>query len=63
MLTRHILQSIVAVTAVALGEPVGATILAELILEQKVEPYTYIFMILMLFGIALVELGEKSKHS
>jgi len=54
-------MSTVAVTAIALGEPVVATILAKLILNQEVKPATYIFMALTLIGIALVELGEEQR--
>lgn len=53
--------SLLATTVPVLGEPVGATILATIILGETVGPSTVLYMAVTLAGIALTLIGEKSK--
>ncbi len=55
--------SLIAVTTVTLGEPLGAAILAEFILKQKCYAATYFSIALTLFGIALTLIGERGKEA
>ncbi|RLI78946.1 EamA/RhaT family transporter [Archaeoglobales archaeon] len=53
---RHI--KVVPVTASVLGEVVGATLLAYLMLGQTLQPQAYLYMAIILFGIILTVKGE-----
>ncbi len=55
--------SLLATTVPVLGEPVGATILAFIILDENVGVKTIILMGLTLTGIGLVLLGEASRRA
>ncbi len=52
-------MSLLASTVPILGEPVGASILAWIILHESLDPLTILFMALTIFGIALTLLGER----
>ncbi len=54
-------MSLLAATTPILGEPVGATLLAWLLLGEEIDPVTYLFMAVTLAGIGLVLLGEPGR--
>jgi len=49
---------VVPVTASVLGEVVGATLLAYLILSQALQLQAYFYMAIVLFGIVMAVKGE-----
>ncbi|MCE4612542.1 MAG: DMT family transporter [Desulfurococcales archaeon] len=54
--------SLLATTVPVLGEPVGATILAYLVLGESVEPAIVVFMAVTLTGIGLVMVADSLRH-
>ncbi len=56
---RH--MEVLPVTASVIGEAVGAAILAAIFLNQTLEPLAYIYMLLILFGIAITFISRQEK--
>ena len=53
--------SLLASTAPILGEPVGASILAKIVLDEPVDPGTAVYMVVTLTGIGMVIAGERRR--
>ncbi len=60
-LLRH--MEVLPVTASVIGEAVGATALAAIVLNQTLESQAYIYMLVILFGIALTFFKQGNTHS
>ncbi|WP_456329593.1 EamA family transporter [Archaeoglobus sp.] len=60
-LLRH--MEVLPVTASVIGEAVGAAILAAIFLNQTLEPQAYIYMLIILSGIALTFLSPKQRNN
>lgn len=60
-LLRH--MEVLPVTASVIGEAVGAAILAAVFLNQTLEPQAYIYMLIILSGIALTFLSPKQRNN
>ncbi|WP_290597138.1 MULTISPECIES: DMT family transporter [unclassified Archaeoglobus] len=57
---RH--MEVLPVTASVIGEAVGATILATIFLGQTLEPTAYLYMLIILSGIAITFVNSFSSH-